>query len=286
MEIKNLKSILPEVVFWDGQAWKKIEGYINTYFNPEGEIGLLNSQGFIIKPSQIEMKTTKGTYLYVKVIDDEFTPVTKAIHQLICKAANGNPPNDGKIYEPNHIDANKHNNKPSNLEWLTRSGNILHAYNNGHCLQGLRIEAHNVNTHEIKYYHTLSAMAREWCIPRHSLRNIISRHRSTPWEGQWLFVLDDSSDKKVSRYQKRDVAFKDYVSGVITIVDSFERAGSITCVNPSTIRVRLNPKTSKSSNSLLSRYVFKLIDDKTEWPKYSVAEALESEKKYQSNLSS
>lgn len=286
METKNLKSILPEVVFWNGQAWKKIEGYINTYFNPEGEIGLLNSQGIIIKPSQIEMKTTKGTYLYVKVINDEFTPVTKAVHQLICKAAHGAPPDDGKIYEPNHIDANKHNNKPTNLEWLTRSGNVLHAYNNGHCLQGLRIEAHNVINKEVKCYNTLSAMAREWNIPRYLLKNIISRHRTKPWEGKWLFVLDDSNDKKVSRYQKRDIMFKDYETNLITIVDSFETAGNITCVNPSTIRVRLNPRTSKSSNGLLSKYVFKFVNDKTEWPQYSTEEALESERKYQSNLSS
>jgi len=46
------------------------------------------------------------------------------IHQLVAEAFIGHRP-DG--YEVNHKDGNKLNNSPENLEWVTRSENVLHA---------------------------------------------------------------------------------------------------------------------------------------------------------------
>lgn len=43
-------------------------------------------------------------------------------HRLICKAFHG----DSDL-EVNHLDGNKTNNAAHNLEWTTRSGNILHS---------------------------------------------------------------------------------------------------------------------------------------------------------------
>ena len=194
----------------------------------------------------------------------------------------GEPPLDGKIYEPNHIDGDKHNNHPKNLEWLTRSKNVQHAFNSGLATGGLKIDAINVDTKEVKRYVSLNSMSREWNIPRHILRNIISRHRDIPYLGLWIFVVDDKSDKKISRYQQNEIKFKDYVTGDIYIVSDSTEASMKTGVQASTIKSRVNGKI-KNSNVLLSRYIFKLPDDMSSWPDFTVKEALESEKKYKEN---
>jgi len=51
--------------------------------------------------------------------------VTRNIHRLLAIAYIDNPENKSDV---NHIDGNKLNNKLSNLEWVTRSENLKHAY--------------------------------------------------------------------------------------------------------------------------------------------------------------
>jgi hypothetical protein len=50
------------------------------------------------------------------------------IHRLVALHFIDNPLNYKEI---NHKDGNKSNNNISNLEWISRSGNIKHAYNTG-----------------------------------------------------------------------------------------------------------------------------------------------------------
>lgn len=70
-------------------------------------------------------------YLYVSLtinINGEKKRVRKAIHQMVAQTYIPNP--DNKPYV-NHIDGNKDNNEPCNLEWTTPSENNFHAYRTG-----------------------------------------------------------------------------------------------------------------------------------------------------------
>lgn len=49
-------------------------------------------------------------------------------HRLVAMCWVDNPEN---LLEVNHIDLNKSNNHADNLEWVSRSGNLKHAYLNG-----------------------------------------------------------------------------------------------------------------------------------------------------------
>lgn len=53
---------------------------------------------------------------------------TIGVHRLVAQAF---IPNPNKLVEINHIDGNKLNNVATNLEWVTHSENMIHAYNNG-----------------------------------------------------------------------------------------------------------------------------------------------------------
>ena len=48
------------------------------------------------------------------------------VHRLVAMAFHGLPLNDKK--EINHLDGNKTNNAPENLEWISRSDNLKHYY--------------------------------------------------------------------------------------------------------------------------------------------------------------
>ena len=278
-QIEVSDYILPGVVSVGSITWKRVPGYLNVYASTGGLIAGRKANGlFKILPSR-EMKTTKGSYLYVKVLTDDLASVTKPIHGLVSLAFYGTPPKDGKRYEPNHIDGNKHNNRPNNLEWVTRSQNVQHAFDTGLCISGLRIEAINVITKEVKKYNSLNKMSKEWGIERYILRRIIARHRDEPYLGEWIFILDDTDDKKINRYQSQDIIYKDYVTGNVTICRDSEVASKQTGIKGASINARTRGRV-KIGLSLLGRYVFQLLRDFKEWPEYSKEEAEVSENKY------
>lgn len=278
--MNSLKYVLPEVVLLENVKFLKIPGYVSAYSGEDGSIVYIKSDGTLFRPKPFEWKTSKGTYLYVKIVNDQFFQVTKAIHQLACLTWNGPHPNDTFIYEPNHKNGNKHDNRPVNLEWLNRSKNVQHAYDSGLCTQGIRVQMVDVETKEVKDFHTVSALARVLGMPRHQFREICARHRDKPYQGKYLFILDDSSDRKVSRIQCQEVIFKDYVTGQITITRSALEAADLTHVNSGTIVFRINKCKLETQNQLLSRYVFKKLTSDLIWPEYSAEEALRSEQVY------
>lgn len=50
---------------------------------------------------------------------------SRRIHRVVCTAFHGPPPTE--LYVVNHIDENRQNNKPENLEWVTQQQNTIHS---------------------------------------------------------------------------------------------------------------------------------------------------------------
>ncbi len=62
-------------------------------------------------------------YLHVRLYDKEVMIHILVLEAFVCKCPKG--------YEGNHDDGIKHNNKLSNLEWMTKSDNQKHALRTG-----------------------------------------------------------------------------------------------------------------------------------------------------------
>lgn len=67
--------------------------------------------------------TNKGRKGYLAFSANDYP--CKYLHQAVAKLF---IPNPYELSEINHIDKDTHNNSIGNIEWVTRSANMLHAY--------------------------------------------------------------------------------------------------------------------------------------------------------------
>lgn len=110
----------------EDEIWRPIPDY------PEYEV---SNQGRVLKHMRdykIMLKPwTSGQYLTVNLSRNNSIE-SWAIHRLVAIVFVPNPDLAHKI-QVNHIDGNKLNNVAANLEWVTPSENMQHAYRTGLC---------------------------------------------------------------------------------------------------------------------------------------------------------
>ena len=87
----------------------------------------VSNMGYIIRKSGLKSYPTKRKDNGYYVITDG-NGRTKRIHRIVAETFLGEP--DLRL-DVNHKDGDKSNNKLDNLEWVTRSENLLHAYSIG-----------------------------------------------------------------------------------------------------------------------------------------------------------
>ena len=116
------------------EQWKDIEGYEGIYqISSHGRVKSLprhiksgpvefTSKEKILKP----IKSNQGYLSYILCNNGERRQLRA--HRLVAQAFIPNPQNKPEV---NHIDGNKQNNNVINLEWVTRSENQQHAWDNG-----------------------------------------------------------------------------------------------------------------------------------------------------------
>lgn len=99
------------------KEWKRIKGFEHYQISNEGEV--MNQDGKVLKPFRVG-----AGYLQVCLYrGDEKTK--RYIHRLVAEAFCENP---NLHKEVNHKDGNKQNNRADNLEWCSRTENLLHSY--------------------------------------------------------------------------------------------------------------------------------------------------------------
>ena len=134
------------------EQWRPVVGYEGLYeVSNYGRVKtLFKGVSKIRKP----VFTNKPGYFGVNLYKENVSRLIR-IHVLVARAFVPNPENKPVV---NHKDANKRNNQVSNLEWVTQSENLRHAYDIG--LQKIGCEHWNskFTEEQIRYI-------RETCIP-------------------------------------------------------------------------------------------------------------------------
>lgn len=122
------------------EIWKDIPGFENVYqvsnlgnvrsvdrfifyANPNGK-----NKGKSVKGCLLTRRKSFGKYFSVNLSTTGKGKKSYFVHRLVAKTFIPNPLN---LEQVNHIDGNIYNNKAENLEWVTMSQNIRHAYKTG-----------------------------------------------------------------------------------------------------------------------------------------------------------
>lgn len=260
--------------------WKEPVGYSRYLISSTGVIVFKKNKAFV---KVRKHKTSKGTYLVASMAIDELDSKGNLqfkevyTHTIVCLTMNGPPPSDGLVYEVNHKDGNKHNTHPSNLEWMTRSENVEHAYSTGLRNTSTRTKVIDVTTKTTTMFHSNRALAKFLGVSSGQINHIVREYRKKPFAGKYLFERDYSKREVTKHAWVRDVVALDCVTGEFKLCSDTEQLGYLTNVVPATIRRQL---TSLNRNKLLAGYVFRYADDVNDLPTFSVEEAKTSREAY------
>lgn len=113
------------------EIWKPIKEYEGLY--EVSNLGRVRSLDKIVKKWDGErllkgrvLKENIGKFGYRKsILTKNHKAKTLLLHRLVANTFIPNPENKPQV---NHIDGNKGNNNVDNLEWVTASENVKHAY--------------------------------------------------------------------------------------------------------------------------------------------------------------
>ena len=105
------------------EIWKNVEGYPGYQISNKGRIRS-SKQGYL---RILSSKPNRFGYV-TNHLQKDGKGILHHVHRLVLKAFVGPCPLD---HETNHKDGYKSNNSVENLEWVTSSENLLHAYKFG-----------------------------------------------------------------------------------------------------------------------------------------------------------
>lgn len=106
------------------EEWRIIEEFSNYAVSDMGRIKRIKKGRRTQIGLVLQQRKNRCGYMYLSLCKNGTH--TRTIHRLVLKAFIGN--ND---LDCNHIDGDKSNNKLENLEYCTKSENMIHAYKNG-----------------------------------------------------------------------------------------------------------------------------------------------------------
>ena len=105
------------------KKFKPIEGYDHYYISNDGVVLSIHGK----TPKLLKLRKHRKGYLTADLFEAGSRRII-FVHRLVGKAFCEGYSSDKEI---NHKDGNKTNNHVDNLEWVTRSQNAQHAYDNG-----------------------------------------------------------------------------------------------------------------------------------------------------------
>lgn len=151
----------------------------------------VDSRGFVWNKKHTKPlvgKTNRGGYHQLFLRPDGRKPMSICEHRMVALAFVDNP--NPEVYKTvNHINCDKYDNRPENLEWLDQQGQIDHAWaNNLMHPKGpkRRIVLHNKVTNETLDFESHGAASDYFGV---GIEYVAGKHQSKKWR-DWEDVTD------------------------------------------------------------------------------------------------
>lgn len=156
------------------------------YFTEENKRYAVNEEGVffdrvegnVFKPEPPADVPDDSYYLasYTRFLNEEYSGSKRSYlaHVYMAEIFLVKPSDEHIV---NHIDGDKTNFRLSNLEWVTYSENIIHAYKTGLRTDNKVLKSLNVETKEIKFFHSLNECARHYSVTPSRLHGIVKKRK-------------------------------------------------------------------------------------------------------------
>lgn len=175
------------------EIWKDIKGYEGLYqVSNLGRVKSLerykeNHNKLQKVEKKIKIPSLDNIGYLKTILYRENKQKNLRIHRAVAQAFIPNPNNYSQV---NHKDGNKLNNNVNNLEWITSTGNIKHAWDNGLRKHLKRpIYQLDLKGNYIKTWNNICEASRELNICRSSISACCNNYRSKTAGGyKWRFA--------------------------------------------------------------------------------------------------
>lgn len=196
-------------------------------------------------------KSKEDGYRSVSMVTDYGSSVLLMVHLISCYLFHGPKPAPElgiRVYTANHIDGNKLNCDKDNLEWVTNSENIIHAFKNKLNKSSQHVELFNTITNEKITLYSLRELSRWAGNPDTSGRTLLSQYRDKLYDGIWKIkpigaTVNSSGLIHRKRFYGVDLLNK---NEIVSFTSSHEAAGIIG-ISRRTIKRCLQSKGKKIS---------------------------------------
>ncbi len=122
------------------------------------------------------------------------------VHRVVAETY-VDKPEEGIAYIVNHKDGNKRNNHRDNLEWVTYSRNLLHAYETGLRTGTQRVVVVDLVTEETMTFDSIGQTAKYFNVNTGTIHSRLKwQNRAKIWKGRYLLVPEGEPIPTVDRY--------------------------------------------------------------------------------------
>lgn len=250
-----------------------IPGFTQYCINKNGEVINIRNGNKLTK----RINTYTG-YCYYDLVSDLKERITISEHKLLGLAYLDYS-NNVDLLIVNHKDGVKTNNKLENLEWITASENLDHAYENNLRNNNHKILVKNVETKEIRSYRSINKCAIDLNINFETLRGRLQATNQPIFPGlndEYLqFKMDDDTpwrevsdirEELKNRTLSTAIVAKNIFTNKIFEYNTLSETEKDLNIGRKTISTNLKYGISKIP---VLEYIFKYKNDNSDWPTYT-----------------
>lgn len=163
----------------NGEKWRCVIGYEDYYkVSNLGRVRIVKRGRYWRTNAFLQPHRSSGGYFQIHLSKDR-QRTSPMLHRIVAQAWVPNA--DRKPYT-NHRDGDKSNNAASNLEWMTASENISHAYRTGLCPSGERHNRARLSARKVAEIRSLRGrisqrtLAKRYGVNKSTINSLLNGH--------------------------------------------------------------------------------------------------------------